>query len=237
MEAFILAGGLGSRLEPYTLTIPKPMLPIGNIPILEVVVRQLSKYRFTKVYISLGYLPHLVKAHLDSIELPNRIEIVYIHEEFPLGTAGALSKIDPPKSESSILVMNGDLLTDLDFAKFLLSHNESGTIASLGTVRRTVFIDYGVVHQDSSTGLLKEFEEKPTIFYDVCMGIYALSAEAWKHINPNEFLNMPNLLQSISRSNGQVACRIHDGYWQDIGRMEDYVVASEDFTNSPERFL
>jgi NDP-sugar pyrophosphorylase family protein len=237
MEAFILAGGLGSRLAPYTLTIPKPMLPIGNIPILEVVVRQLSKFHFTKVYISLGYLPHLVKAHLDSIKFPNELEIVYIHEEFPLGTAGALSKIDPPKAGDSILVMNGDLLTDLDFATFLRSHNESGAVASLGLVRRTVFIDYGVVHQDSATSFLKDFEEKPTIFYDVCMGIYALSPDAWKQIRPNEFLNMPTLLQNISGTNGQVICIMHEGYWQDIGRVEDYVVASEDFTKTPDRFL
>jgi NDP-sugar pyrophosphorylase family protein len=237
MEAFILAGGLGSRLAPYTLTIPKPMLPIGNVPILEVVVRQLANFRFERVYISLGYLPHLVKAHLDSLVFSSKIEIIYIHEDAPLGTAGALSKIEPPSKNSALLVMNGDLLTDLDFEKFLLTHEENGADATIALTKRQVFIDYGVVHHDSSSGILKEFEEKPTIFYDVCMGIYALSATAWEQIEPEKFLNMPDLLQKLASINGTVLCQMHDGYWQDIGRVEDFSTANRDFITAPERFL
>jgi NDP-sugar pyrophosphorylase family protein len=236
MEAFVLVGGIGSRLKPYTVTIPKPMLPIGNIPILEIVIRQLVDSGATKIYLSLGYLPHLVRAHVESMSLPTAVQIEYIYEHSPMGTAGALSLL-PEVPKSPLLVLNGDLLTDINYVELFEFHSSQNTEASVAVTSRTVPIDYGVVETDDAGLSLLNFSEKPTLRYRVCMGIYVISPTVFRYLDSGSRIDMPQLLDKLVKSGSRVSTYISEDYWQDIGRLEDFDRANADFQQRPERFL
>lgn len=230
--AVVLAGGLGSRLHPYTLTIPKPLLPLDGIPIIEVVLRQLASQGFERVVISLGYHGGMIQYWVgDGSHLGVPVE--YVTEETPLGTAGALHLIhDLP---SSFIVMNGDLLTTLDFAEFLEITIRKGYSAGVALHRRSVAIDYGVVHV-SDRFTVSGYEEKPVLEYQVSMGIYVLSREVQALVGGNR-VDMPDLVRQLASRDPGVFAYSPDVYWQDIGRVDDYERASSDFAASPETFL
>jgi NDP-sugar pyrophosphorylase family protein len=232
MMAVLLAGGLGMRLRPYTMNIPKPLLPLGDVPTIEIVVRQLAEQGFTRVVVTLGHLPQLVMSFLgDGSRFGLAVE--YEIETRPLGTAGSLRLVRD--LERSFIVMNGDLLTTVDFAQFLHEHAKSEAAASILLTGRTVQIDYGVV-QVSPDHRLVRYDEKPTLEYLVSTGINAVSRSAVGHV-PVERYDMPDLMTALQTAGEHVRCHVTDSYWQDIGRFDDYRQASEDFVADPARFL
>lgn len=233
MHAVLLVGGKGTRLKPFTMTIPKPLLPLGDVPIVEVVIRQLAAAGVTRVVLTLGHMAHLFTA---SIGEGRRwgVDIEYCREEEPLGTAAPLRLIRD--LDEHFLVMNGDILTSLNFASLLSHHRATGAWGTIAVAQREVKIDYGVV-RTTPEGLLAGYDEKPTISYGVSMGINVLSREALSCLPPTGRFDMPDLMKAIAASGRPVTCYRTDEYWQDIGRMDDYAVASQDFVDNPGRFL
>ena len=233
MRAIILAGGKGTRLRPLTLNFPKPLVPVGDMPILEVVIRQLAAAGFTRVTISTGYLAELIEAYFrDGARWG--IAIDYVREETPLSTAGPLRLIDDLPEHA--LVMNGDVLTDVDYAALVREHIESGASATVATKTREANIDFGVVEADGE-GWLERWVEKPTYTFDVSMGVYVLSRTAVDLIHDGESLGMPDLLLRIVEQGGRVKCRPCDCYWLDIGRVDDYETAQADFAANRSRLV
>jgi NDP-sugar pyrophosphorylase family protein len=232
MMAVLLAGGLGLRLRPYTMNIPKPLLPLGDVPTIEIVVRQLAEQGFTRVVVTLGHLPQLVMSFLgDGSRFGLSVE--YEIETKPLGTAGSLRLVrdlDP-----SFIVMNGDLLTTVDFSRLLEEHRESRAAASILLTGRNVRIDYGVVHVAPDHRLVR-YEEKPTLEYLVSTGINAVSRSVVSHLPPERY-DMPDLMTALQQAGEHVRCEVTQSYWQDIGRFDDYQQASADFVENPGRFL
>jgi len=233
MMAVILAGGKGVRLKPFTMTIPKPLLPIGDVPIIEVVIRQVAAAGIKRVAVMLGYMAQLFIATFGDGSHWG-VEIEYYLEDEPLGTAGSLRMLKSP--ERHMLVMNGDILTTLDYRKIVdyhKAHNASGTIA---VTQRKAHIDYGVIIK-SDGGVLGEYREKPVLEYDVSMGINVLSSESLDFIPSDGKFDIPELMTALTRAGKKVVCYDTDCYWQDIGRFEDYEQASADFVANPGYFL
>lgn len=232
MRAVILAGGKGTRLAPYTVAFPKPLMPLGDVPILEVVVRQLVHYGFDHVTMAVGHLAELLQAFFgDGSKYGIRID--YSREEKPMGTAGPLKVIrDLPES---FLVMNGDLLTDLDYARLLRTHGEQGNDATIGVYEKQVKIDLGVLERDRE-GRITDYREKPTLGYEVSMGVYAFSRSVLEYV-PDGYFDFPNLVLELIRRNRPIRGFTFDGLWLDIGRAEDYAAAIETFERERKRFL
>ncbi len=233
MMAVILAGGKGTRLRPFTMTIPKPLLPLGDVPILELVLRQLAQAGFKRVIVTLGHMAHLFTAAIgDGSRFGLSIE--YCPEEEPLGTAGPLRLVRDPQRE--MLVMNGDILTTLDYGLLLEHHRRTVAMATIGLHKRQVRIDYGVV-ETTADGALGRYIEKPVIDYHVSMGVNVVSRRALELIPAGQKYDMPQLMQALLDAGERVSCYATDCYWQDIGRFDDYQQASADFSTDPERFL
>lgn len=233
MTAIILAGGKGTRLKPFTMTIPKPLLPLGDVPVLEIVIAQLAAAGFKRIVLCLGHMAPIFSAMVGNGSKWG-VVIESVLEEEPLGTAGALRLVSEPGE--NFLVMNGDLLTTFDFAALTSFHRDRKAVATIAVNRRSVFIDYGVVVSDKSDRLAK-YREKPSIHYAVSMGIYMLSRKALKLIPKKGRFDMPQLMLAAKERQNGVYCYKTDCYWQDIGRFDDYQSASEDFTKDPGRFL
>ncbi len=233
MTAIILAGGKGTRLKPFTMTIPKPLLPLGDVPVLEIVIAQLAKAGFQRVVLSLGHMAPLFTALLgDGSRWGLRIDTVI--EDQPLGTAGSLRLVQDLSEH--FLVMNGDLLTTLDYRGLMEHHVAKKSWATIAVNRRKVHIDYGVIVSDKS-GNLSKYREKPTIKYDVSMGIYVFSKKALRFIPAEGRFDVPQLMLGIKDAGKPVQCYKTECYWQDIGRFDDYQAASDDFVKDPNRFL
>ena len=233
MLAVILAGGRGTRLKPFTMTIPKPLLPLGDVPILDVVLRQLRVAGFDRVLLTLGHMAPLFVSHFgDGATYGLRID--YLREDEPLGTAGPLRQLtDVPER---FLVMNGDLLTDLSFKGLVEEHDRSGAAATISVAAREEKVDYGVIEM-TADGSFADYREKPVIPYFVSMGINVLTARALRHIPSAGKFDMPELMLALHRGGERVHCMRTDCYWQDMGRFDDYTRASEDFVRDPSRFL
>ncbi|MEO9119804.1 MAG: sugar phosphate nucleotidyltransferase [Solirubrobacteraceae bacterium] len=229
-RAVILAGGRGSRLAPYTTVIPKPLMPIGDRAILDVIVRQLREKGFDELTLAVGYLAHLIKAVFGDGSAFG-VKIDYHDEKTPLGTAGALATID--SLEEPFLAMNGDVLTSLDYRALYDTHIAQRNALTIATHRRTVKTEYGVLHLDESQGgdsrRVIGYEEKPEFRYVVSMGIYAVGPGVLDLIEPNEALDFPDLVQRLLDDGRPVGSYIYDGYWLDIGRHEDYTQAVQDY--------
>jgi NDP-sugar pyrophosphorylase family protein len=233
MMAIVLAGGKGTRLKPFTMTIPKPLLPLGDVPILEVVLRQLAAAGISRVVITLGHMAHLFVAGIgDGSRLGLRID--YCFEDEPLGTAGPIHLVGD--LEDDFLVMNGDLLTTLNFRDLFDAHVRRGAWGTIALHRREVKIDYGVV-ETAADGLLDNYIEKPTIPYEVSMGINVLSCRCLDFIPAAGAFQMPELMLAMRRAGKPVLCYKTDCYWQDIGRFDDYQQASADFVDDQSKFL
>jgi len=231
--AVVLAGGKGTRLKPFTMTIPKPLLPLGDVPILDVVLRQLGASGFDHVILTLGHMAPLFRSHFGDGS-PYGIRLEYLLESEPLGTAAPLRALrDPPED---FLVMNGDLLTDLSYRDLLTSHRNSRAAGTISVAARQEKVDYGVVEM-ADDGAFVDYREKPVLPYYVSMGINVLSARALHYIPPSGRFDMPDLMLALHRSGERVHCHRPDCYWQDIGRFDDYARASEDFLANPSRFL
>lgn len=232
VKAILLAGGKGTRLRPLTAVFPKPLVPLGEKPIIEILLSKLKNSGLTDITISTGYLAGLVMAICgDGSKFGVKIE--YVGEDQPLGTAGSISLID--NLTDDFVVMNGDLLTTLNFKKMIAFHREQDADMTIGIHRREVKIDFGVV--DTEDGIFKGFREKPTFNYDVSMGFNILSRRVLKYIKKNEYLDMPELILKVHENGGKVSCYHEDCYWLDIGRMDDYAQAQMDYTENAAEFL
>lgn len=235
MKAVILAGGQGRRLAPYTTVLPKPLMPIGDIPILEVVVRQLRHAGFDDITMAVGYLAELLMAYFgDGTKLG--VHIGYSREEKPLGTAGPLGLALPPDQAEPFLVMNGDLLTTIDYRALWDYHHGRNAIATLATFRRDVKIDLGVIETDDA-GWVSGYIEKPTYHYTISTGIYVFQPEVLAHIPRGQRLDLPELVLGLLAAGQPVAAYPFSGTWLDIGRIDDYERAVAEFEQYRAEFL
>jgi NDP-mannose synthase len=232
-RAVVLAGGVGSRLRPYTVALPKPLMPIGNSSILELILTQLRRAGFRRVTLAVNHQASLIRAMFgDGSQW--ELDIDYSLESKPLSTIAPLLLIsDLP---DTFLLMNGDVLTDLDFRAFLGAHEEGGSAFTIAAARRTQLVDYGVLHT-SPDGYLERFEEKPSLDYLVSMGVYALHRDVLRHVPPDTRFGFDDLMWALLGAGERVAVREHDGFWLDIGRPDDYHQATEEFEADPQRFL
>jgi NDP-sugar pyrophosphorylase family protein len=231
MRAVILAGGKGTRLRPYTAVLPKPLVPIADRPILELVIRQLARHGFERIDLSVGHLGGLIKAYLDSVELPEGVELQYAWEDAPLGTAGALRAIED--LDEPFLAMNGDVLTTLDFAQMMRFHQGHDAPLTVATHRQNVDVDLGVI--ESEDGFVSEYVEKPTMRFDVSMGVYAYDPEVIELIPEGRF-DFPDVVQALLDSGRKVAAYTGPGVWFDIGTVGEHERAVAEIENHPELF-
>jgi NDP-mannose synthase len=223
LQALILAGGRGTRLAPFTVSFPKPLVPVGDRPILHRLVDQLRDAGFTDICLSVNHLASLIEAYFGDGHAFG-VHISYAREQTPLGTAGPIS-ITPGLSDH-FLVMNGDTLSDIDFRKLYDDHISSGDVATIVTSKRDVSITLGVLYEDGA-GRLKRYDEKPTLSYEVSTGVYAMSAGILAHMTPGERLDMPDLMRRLVAAGAAPRLYRHVGRWLDIGRPEDYQLAQE----------
>jgi NDP-mannose synthase len=233
MRAVILAGGRGTRLAPYTTILPKPLMPIDEKPILDIVICQLRHYGYTDITLAVGYLSELLIAYFGDGSRWG-VKISYSHEEQPLGTAGPLALIERPAEP--FLVMNGDVLTALDFADLMHYHRSGSAPATIATYPRSVKIDLGVIEFDDHSHLAR-YIEKPSHHYHVSMGIYVFDPHVLDAIPRNERLDLPDLMLALTGRGDTVRCYQYQGYWLDIGRVDDYQQAVTDFEQHRRRFL
>lgn len=235
MKAVILAGGKGRRLRPYTTVLPKPLMPLGDLPIIEVVLRQLARHGFDDVTMAVGYLAELLMAYCgDGSKFGVRLS--YSKEDAPLGTAGPLALIDGLRRGDTFLVMNGDVLTTLDISAMLRHHKANAAVATIATHRREAQINYGIIESDGD-GRVTAYIEKPTYTYRVSMGIYTLEPAVLDYVTPGDYLDLPDLVRRLMAANQSVMAYPFDGYWLDIGRHDDYERAVEEFETMRPRLL
>jgi len=226
VKAVILAGGKGTRLRPYTTVLPKPLMPIGERPILEILIRQMSAKGFKDIIVTTGYLAELIMTFLgDGSKFG--VKIKYSKEAKPLGTAGGLGFIKDDLS-GDFLMVNGDLLTTLNFADLVDYHRKNQAVATIALKKRQIHIDFGVIELEGSTNNIKGYAEKPTMESFVSMGVYVLNTDVLKYIKPDEYLDFPNLIQILMAAGQTVKGYVFDGYWLDIGRPDDYEKANTD---------
>lgn len=234
MNAVILAGGKGARLAPYTRIFPKPMMPIGDKTILEVLLTQLKYAGVNHVVITVGHMAGLMRAFFQDGSNYG-LDITYSLEEHPLGTAGPLSLVEG--LDTPFFVTNGDVLTTLDFNQLMAFHkSQTDAIATIATHHRTVHIDLGVIETDQNSTVVG-YNEKPDINYLVSMGVYVFNPEILDYIPRGEYMDFPDLVLKLLAAGERVASYQFDGYYQDLGRPEDYDQAVNDFTSMRERFL
>ena len=226
MKAVILAGGTGTRLKPYTTIFPKPLMPVGQRPILEIVINKLAEAGITDLILAVGYLAELINAFFNDGSRFN-VHIQYLREENPLGTAGALGLLHKDLTET-FLVMNGDVLTTVDLKEMIKFHKNSHAAATVGVTKRSVKIDLGTIELSEDQKVLA-YHEKPTLEYLVSMGVYIFEPEVACLIEPNQRIDLPDLIRMLCQKGSLVKGFLHQGYWLDIGRIEDYEIANKDF--------
>lgn len=234
MRALLLAGGRGTRLLPYTTILPKPLVPVGEMPIMEMLLRALARDGVTEILVSVGYLAGLIEAYFaDGSRFG--VKIRYQHELEPLGTAGPLRLVPDWRSNEALLVLNGDLLTDLSFSRFIGRYLESRPAVQVGTYRRVEKIDLGVLDVDDQESI-RGYREKPIHSYDVSMGVYIISGEVLPVIPTGRRFDMPDLVLAALDRGLAVRAYRHDGLWLDIGRPDDHARALELVAQNPHLF-
>jgi NDP-mannose synthase len=233
MRAVILAGGKGSRLRPYTLVLPKPLVPVGDRPILELILRQLASAGFRRADLCVGHLGSLIQTYFaEKSNVPEGLELIYHWEDEPLGTAGALRQIHD--LDEAFLAMNGDVLTDLPYGDLMRSHMDSGAALTIATYQRDHQVSLGVIEHDGD--LVTDYIEKPTMHYDVSMGIYAYSPRVLEHIPAGRF-DFPDVVKALLAAGEPVRTHRFDGTWFDIGTPGDHDLAVATIGDGPDRFL
>lgn len=220
---FLMAGGFGTRLRPLTDSCPKPMLKVGNKPILETLLNQFIKSGFLKFYISTHFLPEIIKNYFGDGSKWG-VNITYVHESEPLGTGGALGLLPADIIKLPIILINGDVLTTINFEKLLEAHNKLGGLATMCVKEYDYQIPFGVVDIEGSKMI--SMTEKPSYRYHVNAGIYVLEQEVIESISNNKRIDMPSLLLELPKTTVNVF-PIHD-YWLDIGRRSDFDRAQKD---------
>ena len=232
VKAVVLAGGRGTRLAPFTSVLPKPLMPIGERSILEIVLRQLDACGIRDVTLCVGYLSHLIRAVIGD-RTQDGVNVTYVHEEQALGTAGPLSLVKG--LDSTFVTMNGDVLTTLDYNDLLRHHREHGNMLTIATRERPIKIDYGVLHLgiDGSATRVCAYIEKPEVTSVVSMGIYVLEPAALSYIPDGRHFDFPDLVQALLDADQMVGAYRHDGLWFDIGQRDDYEQAVAAWVDTP----
>ena len=233
MRAIILAGGRGTRLKPYTVVLPKPLMPIGEYPILEVIIRQLVYYGFNHITMAVNHQAEIIQAFFGNGEKWG-IKIDYSLEDKPLSTMAPLRLIK--ELPDDFLVMNGDILTDLDYKEFYEYHLAHRNIFTIAAFLRELKTEYGVLEINSENKLLG-FQEKPVIRYIVSMGIYMVNNKILQYIPEGEAYGFDHLMMDLIRGKNPASIKKHDGYWLDIGRPDDYAQAIDEFDKLKDLFL
>ncbi|KAF2989734.1 sugar phosphate nucleotidyltransferase [Methylocystis sp. MJC1] len=234
-QAVVMAGGKGTRLYPYSAHFPKPLIPLGDMPILELLLRRLKFAGVADIVLAVGHLRHLIEAYFgDGASLG--VNIRYKGEDYPLGTAGALGAI-VDELDGDFFVTNGDLLTTLDLDGMVRQHRETGADASVGVFQRNVKHEFGLVEVDGERRMIAYYE-KPQDSYLISMGIYILNANAVRpHLQANEHLDMPQLLLRMQMAGKDIRCFQDDCVWLDIGRPDDFALAQKMFEKDRQLFL
>ena len=225
-QAIIVAGGKCIRLRPYTTLIPKPLVPIGeNNSILEIVMRQLAEQGFERVLLAIGHLGNLIRAYVGDGSQWG-LEVEYFQETSPLGTIGpALMFLD--RCPENFLVMNGDIITNIDYADLLQTHINAESPLTIATYERETRIEYGVLGLNGNE--VVSFREKPTMTYAVSMGVYAVARRTLANYTAGASLGFDTLIEDMLRSDQRPASYAFNGYWLDIGRPDDYDKANLEF--------
>lgn len=232
-RAIILAGGKGTRLRPYTVVLPKPLMPIGEYPILEVIIRQLIQHGFTHITMAVNHQAEIIKAFFQDGARWG-IKIDYSLEDKPLSTMAPLRLINDLPED--FLVMNGDILTDLNFSDFYAEHVSKQNIFTISSHVREQKIDYGVLEMDAD-GYLSGFKEKPKSCHLVSMGVYMANRRILDFIPEGLSYGFDNLMLDLIEAAKPASVRKFEGYWLDIGRPDDYMQAIEEFESMKSRFL
>ena len=234
MRAIILAGGRGTRLRPFTASFPKPLVPLGDTPVVELLIRSLLRHGIYDVTLSLGYLAELVQAYFHHRQrLLTKLNLTYVVEEAPSGTAGSLALVEG--LNDTFLVLNGDLLTDLNFNNLISFHRENGAALTIATQRRNVKIDFGVLEFDEAARIT-DYVEKPEHFYNVSMGVYVYEPSVLRYVVAGEYLDFPDLVLRLLADRQRVCAYVTDCLWLDIGRPDDYERAQEMIETHKDRF-
>jgi len=232
-RVIILAGGAGTRLRPYTTVLPKPLMPIADMPILEVVLRQLRFHGYRRITIAVNHLAELIRAFFgDGSKLGLTID--YCLEQEPLGTAGPIALV--PDITDPFLVLNGDLLTTLDFSAIVRHHVEMDNCATIGAFKREVLVDFGVLNLDAD-GYLEEYVEKPRLDYAISMGVNVLSLRSVAYIPHAVRFDIPDLMMALIAGRERVGTYTEPCEWLDIGRPDDYAQAARVFEQNRAKYL
>jgi NDP-sugar pyrophosphorylase family protein len=236
MHAVILAGGKGVRLRPFTTSLPKPLMPIGNqYSILEIVLSQLSAQGFARVTLAIGHLGHIIRSFVGDGSRWG-LQVDYVEEDTPLGTIGPLLHVLDRLPEN-VLVMNGDVLTDLHYSDLLRRHVRDGAPLTIATHEREVRIDFGVLDVDVDAAHVVGFREKPILRYRVSMGVYAITTSALRRYRVGEPFGFDDLVLDLLARGTRPSSFGFDGYWLDIGRPDDYDRANLEFERLRELLL
>ncbi len=231
MRAIVLAGGMGTRLKPYTTLIPKPLVPIGNeYSILEIILMQLKKSGFSHVTMTVNHLSHLIMAYFGNGEKWG-LKIDYSMEDKPLSTIGPITLIDDLPDD--FLVMNGDILCNLNYADFMGFHIKNKNLVTVSTYKRDTKIDFGVLKY-SEDGIINDFIEKPVYHFDVSMGIYCINKSVIASLTKNEKYGFDNLMIDGIKNNLKYRVKPFEGFWLDIGRPDDYDYCNENYAQIKE---
>ena len=228
LHAVILAGGKGTRLAPYTMTLPKPLVPVGEKPILEIILKQLSTHNVKSIVIAVNHMAQLIEAFFGNGERYG-VKIKYSLEDKPLSTVAPIKLID--NLPENFFVMNGDILTDIDYSDLFEKHMLSDALLTVATYKRISHIDYGVIEIDHETQNIKGFHEKPDKEFDVSMGIYVFNKKVLDEVPYNEPYGFDDLVYRLLDLKIEINTYEHNGYWLDIGRPEDYAKANVDVDN------
>jgi NDP-sugar pyrophosphorylase family protein len=233
MRAVILAGGKGTRLAPYTVTFPKPLVPVADMPILEIVIRQLQAAGFDHITMAVGHLAELIEAYFGDGGRWN-VKIDYSREDAPLGTVAPVRLIDD--LPETFLVMNGDVLTTLSYRSLYDSHVTSGAEMTIACHRLNVQIDYGLIEFDGRLRVTG-YREKPRFPGDVSMGVYIFSRDVLDLVPTGEYMDIPTLVTKLVQEGREVRASLADCRWLDIGRQDDYAQAIATFDTLRDEFL
>ena len=235
LRAVILAGGKGTRLAPYTASFPKPLVPLGDVPILEILIRRLLQYGISDITLTLGHLAELIIAYMQHRRcLSDQCTLRYVEEIEPTGTAGSIAHV--PFLDRTFLVMNGDLLTNIDFNALVEFHREQNALLTIAVRKREVKIDLGVIELNGGCTVAR-YLEKPRNTHIVSMGIYVYEPRVLQYIEPGKYLDFPDLVLRLLGARERVCAFDSDCTWLDIGRPDDYARAQEIFAAKKEDFI
>jgi len=233
MRALILAGGKGTRLLPYTAVLPKPLMPIGDTPILEIIIRQLKKYDISEIILSVGHMAGLIETFFGDGKRFG-VKITYSMETQPLGTAGPIALI--PDFTSTLLVMNGDVLTSMNYRNLIEYHKENKAEMTVGMSIQSYQNPLGYVEHDENN-VITNYVEKPVYQHDVSMGIYIMEPKIASYIEKGKHIDIPELVNILIAHKQKVVGYHCNDYWLDMGKHDNYNKVNEDFNNNRSLFL